>query len=141
MVSFENFKEKALATAGKVADRSVCLAKAAGDKAKLVGRITKLRTEIAMEKDTARKAYAEIGKLYYDKYRHSPDPDMAQTVTEVSMALEAIEAKKKEIAALKKQMADDFDETVEEVEDTVDDVVEDVKDAVEDVVDKVTGDE
>ena len=130
MANFEQIKEKVLATAGKVADKSVELAKTAGEKAKLVGRITKLRTEVAMEKEAARKNYASIGKLYYEKHKDSPDPDMAQAIAEISISLEKVTQKQEEIAALKKELADDFGE-----------VVEDVEDAVETAVDEVTADE
>lgn len=137
---FTNFKEKVVETAGKVADRSVTFAKVAGDKAKLVGRITKLKAEITMEKDRTKKAYAEIGKLYYEKHRDNPDPDMAQAVTEVSVAYESVAKKKEEVDALKKQLADDFGEVVEDVKEDVEDFVDVVAEKVEDVVEEIVED-
>jgi len=143
MVSFDfdRFKEKALATAGKVADKSVGFAKAAGDKAKLVGRITKLKTEIAMEKDSVRKTFADIGKLYYEKNRENPDPDMAQAVAEATLSLDLIELKKQDVDALKKELADDFGETVEDTKDKAADVKDDIDEVVEEVIEKVKGDD
>ena len=143
MVSFDfdRFKEKALATAGKVADKSVGFARAAGDKAKLVGRITKLKTEIAMEKDTVRKTFADIGKFYYEKNRENPDPDMAQAVAEATLSLNTIEAKKLEVDALKKELADDFGEAVDDMKDKAANVKDDIDEVVEEVVEKAKGDD
>ena len=138
---FDRFKEKALATAGKVADKSASIARAAGDKAKLVGRITKLKTEIAMEKDAVRKNFADIGKLYYEKHRENPDPDMAQAVAEVSLSLDTIEAKQQEVVALKKELSDDFGEAVDDMKDKAADIKDDIGEAVEKVVEHVRGDD
>jgi len=128
MVSFESFKEKALATAGRLADKSVSLAKTAGEKAKLMGKITKLKTEIAMEKDSVRKTFTEIGKLYFEKHKDNPDLEMAQAVADIMMSLEVVEAKKVEVEVLKRELASDFEEFVEDVEEAVEEVVEDAAD-------------
>jgi len=133
MISFEEMKDKVLATAGKVADKSVGLAKVAGDKAKLVGRITKLKTEIAMEKDNARKNFAAIGRLYYEKYKSNPDPDMAQAMEEISVSLEKIIIKERAVVDLKKELADDFGDVMDDAKDKAEDVVESVEEVIEDV--------
>ena len=122
---FEKVKVKAVETASKVADRSVEFAKIAGEKAKLAGKITKLKAEIVMEKDTAKKSFAEIGRIYYEKHRDNPDADMAQGVTEITVALEVIAKKQEEVDALKKELADNFDDIIEDVEEKVQEIVED----------------
>jgi len=137
MGSFENFKESAINTAGKVADKSVEIARTVGDKAKIVGKIAKLRTEVAMEKDSVKKAYVEIGKLYYQKHKNDPETDMAQIIAEVSVSLEAVNAKTAEILALKKELADDFGDFTETAAEKAEDIADDVKETVEDVVEKV----
>jgi len=150
MANFDNIKEIALDSAGKVADKTVSIAKTVGEKAKLAGKITKLRTEIAVEKDTARKAYYEIGKLYFEKHGKHPDPEMAQAVAEVGVALEKAAAKLEEVGRLKKQLvAAGGTETVEEavedavkvvakkVEETVDEVTDTVKEVAEEIEDKI----
>ena len=131
MANFESIKERVLATAGKVADKSVGIAKVAGDKAKILGRITKLKTEIAMEKDNAKKNFAEIGKLYHEKNKHNPDPDMKQAIEEIDLSHEKIAKKKLEVEKLKKQLADDYDEVVEDVKEAAEDVVASVEEKVE----------
>jgi len=128
MASFESIKDKVLATAGKVADKSVSIAKVAGDKAKLVGKITKLKTEIAMEKDAAKKGYAEIGKLYYEKYKDNPEPEMAQIIEEVTLSIAKVLSKQEEVAALKKELADDYGEQVDDAADVVVEIVEEETD-------------
>jgi len=134
MANFEAIKEKVLETAGRVADKSVCLAKAAGDKAKLVGRITKLKTEIAMEKDSAKKNYIEIGKKYHEQYRHDPAPEMKQAIEEINLSHETISKKKQEVDLLKKQLKDDFDEVVDDVKEKAADYQEAVTEEVKEIL-------
>lgn len=131
MGTLEDLRDKALATAGKVADKSVTLARAAGDKAKLLGRITKLKTEVAMERDLIKKSYVEIGRRYYEAHKHNPDPDMAQVMTEISIALDAMDKKQQEVEKLKKQLSDDYGEIMEDIEETVEEVVEKVLESEE----------
>ena len=141
MASFEDIRERALATAGKVADKSVEIAKTAGEKAKVVGKIAKLRTEVAMEKDNARKTLVKIGELYYEKHKDNPDPDMAQAVAEITVALGAVTAKTAEIAALKKELTDDFGVAAEDVADKMDDVKDDVDEVIEEIAEAIKGDD
>jgi len=160
MADFESIKEKVLATAGKVANKSVGIAKVAGDKAKTVGHITKLKTEIALEKDSAKKNYVEIGRKYHEKHKHTPpDPEMKQAIEEINMSHETIAKKQREVEKLKKQLKDDYGDVAEEVKERAQDAVgvvaekvEDVKhvvtdaaqdavDKAQDIVDKVKGDE
>jgi len=137
MANFESVKEKVLATAGKVAEKSVSIAKVAGDKAKLVGRITKLKTEIAMEKDSAKKNYMEIGKKYHEQFRHDPAPDMKQAIEEINLSHETISKKKLEVDLLKKQLKDDFDEVVDDVKEKAEDAHEAFQEAVTEEVKEV----
>jgi len=131
MVDFESIKERALATVGRVAEKSVDIAKAAGEKAKLAGRITKLKTEIAMEKDTLRKTFAELGKMYYEKHKDNPTHEMAQAVADAGLSLEILEAKQAEVDALKKELIDDIDEILDDDIDVEIEVVEIVEDVSE----------
>lgn len=128
---FGKVKEMAIETAGKVADKSVEFAKIAGEKAKLAGQITKLKAEIVMEKDTAKKSFAEIGRLYYEKHKDDPSPDMAQAVMEIRVALEAIAKKQEEVDGLKKEFADNFDDVLEDIDEKVQEIVEDAHKAAE----------
>lgn len=111
-IDFDNIKAKLKATFNVVADKTVDiaektvdktkeLASKTADKAKDTARIAKLSVEINGEKDTIKKAYLEIGKLYYEMHRDNPDGFFAQLCDEVSVANANIAAKEAEIAALK----------------------------------------
>lgn len=104
MLSFDELKDKVLATAGTVADKSVEMAKAAGDKAKIVAKITRLNTELAAEKETLRRTYQEMGKLYYEQHRTSPEESMAQAVADVEYSLEKLEMKRQQVSDLKTEL-------------------------------------
>ena len=106
-----------------VADSAKELAGKAADKAKSAARIAKLSMEINAEKDTIKKAYLEIGKLYYEMNRDNPDGFFAQLCDEVTVANAEIAAKEAEIAELKERgagAAEDEDVEVEVTEEPID---------------------
>ena len=118
MADFDNIKAKLKATFRVVADKTVDIAEKTvdktkdiaaktADKAKDTARIAKLSVEINGEKDTIKKAYLEIGKLYYEMHRDNPDGFFAQLCDEVSVANANIAAKEAEIAELKAGTAED----------------------------------
>ena len=130
--------------AGKAADATKGFAEKAADKAKSGARIAKLNIEIAQEKENMKKAYLEIGKLYYDTHKDDPDGFFIQLCEEVAAAEQAIAAKESEIADLKDNKDDpdvdvEFEEIVEQEEaaaecccgETVEDCCEAAADAVE----------
>ena len=130
---FDRIKEKVLATAGRGLDKSAEFCKTAGDKAKMVARLAKLRTEVAMGKDSLYKSFAELGKLYYESHKDKPAVGLMQAVAEVKLAAELVAAKEAEVAALKKVLADDIGEVVEDVKEKA----EKAKDVAEDAAVKV----
>jgi hypothetical protein len=91
---------------GIVADKTKAFAAIAADKAKAMGRIAKLTGEINGEKDTMKKAYIEIGKLYYETHRNDSDGFFIQLCDEITVAMESIAAKEAEIAELKASISD-----------------------------------
>ena len=101
MADFNEIKEKVMNTLEMVADSTKELAGKAADKAKSAARIAKLTMEINSEKDTIKKAYLEIGKLYYEMNRDNPEGFFAQLCDEVTVANAEIAAKEAEIAELK----------------------------------------
>ncbi len=119
MVDFDNLKDKAKVSLSRAALTAKDLADKAGDKAKDLGRIAKLSLEINSEKDVIRKAYSDIGKLYYDTYKDNPDGLFIQLCDEVSLAVENISAKEAEITKLKTSGDDDDDSIVVEFEEIV----------------------
>ena len=159
-MDFSELKDKVLSTlgqtadnvkefAGKAGDSAKDLAGKAADKAKAGGRIAKLTMEISTEKETVKKAYAEIGRLYYENYKDNPDGFFTQLCEEISLAQKNIADREGEIADLKAglggkgepDVAVEFEEIVEQEESSfaekVEDAAENVKDTAEDLTDAV----
>ena len=162
-MDFNNLKDKVLSAlgqtadgakefAGKAGDSVKDLAGKAADKAKAGGRIAKLTMDISTEKETMKKAYLEIGRLYYEAHKDAPEGYFVQLCEEVSLAQQHIADKEDEIAALKAEfnckdepdVSVEFEEIVEQEEssvaDKIEDAVEEVKDKVEDIVDDIKND-
>ena len=122
--------------AGKAADTTRDLAGKAAEKAKAGTRIAKLNIEISQEKESMKKTYLEIGKLYYDLHKDDPDGFFIQLCEEIAAAEQAIAAKEAEIADLKSGSDPDvdveFEEIVEQDEAAAENVCECVSKAAKD---------
>ena len=132
MKDFNDIKNVVLSSIGKAADAGKGIANKAADKAKSSARVAKLTVEIASEKENMKKAYAEIGKLYYDTHKDDPEGFFIQLCDEVALAQKNIADKEAEIEALKlaeesedaeievdidiSADSDDFEKVVEEEE-------------------------
>ena len=101
---FDNFKEKA-----------TDLAQAGVAQSKRLAEIAKLKTANMGEEDTIKKAYIELGKLYYAEKGAAPEAAYAASCEKITAAKAAIEANNDRIAGLKSS-ADDEVEVVEPVE-------------------------
>ena len=126
---FDNLKEKA----SDLAQTGVA-------KSKQLAEIAKLKTANMGEEDTIKKAYIEIGKLYFAQNGLSPEGPYAPACERIIAAKAAIEANNDRIAELKAQSGEAEDEAAVVVvadDVTADDIVEEVAEAVEDVVEEV----
>lgn len=85
----------------KFMDKAMNLAEAGMSKAKEVGEITKLNLENTSEEENIKKAYLEIGKLYYTQNSANPDPAYAQMFTKIGDSKAKINANKAKIAQIK----------------------------------------
>lgn len=112
MAKFDDIKGAVIDTIGLVAEKTRDIAGNVADKAKDVSRVAKLNLEIAGEKETVKKAYIEIGKLYYETRKDDPDGFFVQLCDEITIALDSIAAKEAEIAEIKAS-ADEADIVVE----------------------------
>lgn len=101
---FDNFKEKA-----------TDLAQAGVAQSKRLAEIAKLKTANMGEEDTIKKAYIELGKLYYAEKGAAPEAAYAASCEKITAATAAIEANNDRIAELKSS-ADDEVEVVARVE-------------------------
>ena len=102
---------------GRVTD----LAQAGAAKAKELAEIAKLKVGNAAEEDTIRKAYIEIGKLYYAERGMAPEAPYAALCEKINASKEKIEYNKQKIADIK--VANNIsDEEVSEDEIVVDEI-------------------
>lgn len=147
-IDFDNIKDKVLGAFGTVADTTRDVAAKTADKVMSTGRIAKLSMEITGEKDAIKKAYVEIGKLYYETHRDDPDGFFVQLCDEVTLAMKSIEEKEAEIAELKAadnqgDIEVEFEEIINEAEYEADcdccsaeEKLDEVKDKVEDTLER-----
>lgn len=119
-------------------DKATDLAQAGVAQSKRLAEIAKLKMANMAEEDAIKKAYIEIGKLYYAEQGASPDGAFAAACERVTASKAAIEANNDRIAELK-QPGDPEAEVEAEIEaaaETVEEAAEAVADAVEAAVEE-----
>ena len=125
--TFENLK-----------DRAVDLAQAGVAQSKRLAEIAKLKAANMAEEDAIKKAYMEIGKLYYAEQGASPDGAFAAACEKITASKAVIETNNERIAELK-QPGDpepEVEAEIEAVAETVEEAAEAVADAVEAAVEE-----
>lgn len=75
--------------------------KVVSEKTKFVGESAKLNGKIIAKENSVRSNYSVIGEFYYNKYKDNPDADIAETVNEVTEALNSIDEMKAQLLSLK----------------------------------------
>ena len=95
---FDNFKEKA-----------TDLMQAGAAQSKRLAEIAKLKTANMAEEDTIKKAYVELGKLYYAEKGATPEAAYAASCEKITAARAAIETNNERIAELKAKDPEDED--------------------------------
>ena len=98
MEFFNNVKEKA-----------TDLAQAGVAQSKRLVEIAKLKTANLGEEDTIKKAYIELGKLYYAEHGSAPDGAYAAACEKITAARAAIETNNDRIAQLKNSSDEDVE--------------------------------
>ena len=95
-------------------DRAVDLAQAGVAQSKRLAEIARLKMDNMSQQDAIKKAYVEIGKLYYAERGLSPDGAYAAACERVTAARAAIETNNDRIAELKRAGGEEAEaETVE----------------------------
>ena len=114
------------------------VAQAATKFTKSAATVTKANIGILSEQEKLKKAYAELGKLYYRDYITGEEPDdaeympLCEAITEATKAIEDLKTKAEE--AKNPKEAPEAEETVEEAaEEVAESVAEDVDKAAEDL--------
>ena len=82
-------------------DRATDLAQAGVAQSKRLAEIAKLKTANMGEEDSIKKAYIELGKLYYAEKGTAPDGAYAAACEKITAAKAAIEVNNERIAELK----------------------------------------
>ncbi len=90
MATFDEIKRRAAEAAGFIADKTT-----------IVARITRLTAENTAAKESLKKSYRNIGKLYCDMFGDEPAPELVQLVEEVNSLASVIDEKNAEIEDLK----------------------------------------
>ena len=95
---FDSFKEKA-----------TDLMQAGAAQSKRLAEIAKLKNANMAEEDTIKKAYVELGKLYYAEKGATPEAAYAASCEKITAARAAIETNNERIAELKAKDPEDED--------------------------------
>ena len=82
-------------------DKAMDLGRAGMAKSKQIAEIAKLNLANSSEEDAIKKAYIEIGKLYYAERGMAPDPAYAALCENITAAKTTIEENKSRIAEIK----------------------------------------
>ena len=109
-------------------DKAKDLAQTGVSKSKQLGEIAKLNLANVAEEDSIKKAYIEIGKLYYAERGMAPEPAYAALCEKITAAKVNIEENKNKVEELKAS----GHVTEAEVETLVEDLAQDPAPAEED---------
>lgn len=116
-------------------EKAVDLAQSGAAKSKELAEVGKLKLNNAAEEDAIKKAYVEIGKLYYAERGMTPDAAYAALCEKITAGKAAIEANNARIEELKAEGS--ACEAAEEVVETVKDAAETVSEKIEDVIEEI----
>ena len=125
-IDFESLKDKAVVAAQtgvtrakEITETGIAKAKELADtgvaKAKELTEIGKLKVNNSAEQEAIRKAYSELGKLYYAERASAPEPAYADICQRITDALARISYNNERIADIKAagQITDEEVEAVE----------------------------
>ena len=88
-------------------EKAVDLAQAGVEQSKRLAEIAKLKISNMGEEDTIKKAYIELGRLYYAEKGTAPEGGYAAACERITAARAAIEANNERIAELRKAEEED----------------------------------
>ena len=115
-----------------VKEKAADLAQAGVAQSKRLVEIAKLKTSNMGEEDTIKKAYIEIGKLYYAEKGLAPEGAYAAACEKITAARAAIEANNDRIAELRSaKEAEEAGEAAEEAAEAVEEAAAEVEEAAE----------
>lgn len=110
------FFDSLKANASVLKDKATDLAQTGAAESKRLAEIAKLKSANLGEENAIKKAYAEIGKLYYEMMGAAPGEEFAAACEKITAAKAAIEANNDRIAELKVKEEPAAPEVVAEAE-------------------------
>ena len=126
-------------------------------KAKQVAEIVQLRAANAGEENAMKKAYLQLGQLYYEKLGQEPGEDFAELCEKITASRALIETNNERIAQLRADsglndaaekaadvagnVKDAAFDAAEKAKDVASDVIDRVKDSVDQKIEKISDDE
>ena len=108
MANYDDFRKKAKEVVDTIADASVEAYKLAEEKARVLAKKAKLNAGIANDRALIRRLKVEIGGTYYKLFKDSPDEALKLHCDDITVALERIAARQRELEELRNVTA--FDE-------------------------------
>lgn len=97
--------------AGTASEKARDFAGSAGEKARAAARIAKLKLDLAGKRDECEKAYAEIGRMYFESAdKKNPGDLYVRLFDQVMLANAAIERMETEIRELRAEFDDPADD-------------------------------
>ena len=120
-IDFESLKDKAVVFAQSGVTRARELTDTGVAKAKEVAEVGKLKVQNSTEQEAIRKAYSELGKLYYAERGSAPEAAYADLCQNITDALARISYNNERIADIKAagHLSEEEVGEVEEVEEPV----------------------
>ena len=117
-IDFESLKDKAVVFAQSGVTKAKELTDTGIAKAKEISEIGKLKVQNSTEQEAIRKAYSELGKLYYAERGSAPEAAYADLCQRITDALARISYNNERIADIKAagQLSDDEVDEVEPVD-------------------------
>ena len=100
-MDFNHLKDILSSVVGTVSVKGKEFAEVAVDKTRAAGRVAKATLELTTEKETLKKAYAELGQAYYENCREGAEGVFQQLCEEISLVTERIAALEAEVEELK----------------------------------------
>lgn len=131
-IDFDNLKESVKDLAQTGVARAKEFTDVAIDKGKKLTEISKLKVQNASEQDAIKKAYVELGKLYYAERGAAPEPAYAALCEKIANSQAKIEYNNERIADMKAAGVPDIDEDIQDIEDIELDVTEEAVKPAED---------
>ena len=87
-MDFNHLKDILSSVVGTVSVKGKEFAEVAVDKTKAAGRVAKASLELTAEKETLKKAYAELGQAYYENCREGAEGVFQQLCEEIAQFIE-----------------------------------------------------